>query len=151
MRGTVNADTAPAAQLSTSDRSGRAGTTPFKGPFKGKGAGDAGNDLRALRGALEAIEREMRQLKQRCLKVDPRVRPFYLDVVQRRARRAPAHTLRWRHRSGRHSTWACVAAAIDALAPPIRAVFEGFNDEAVRLNARAAALRRQWRDRTTDG
>lgn len=93
----------------------------------------------------------MRQLKQRCLKLDPRVRHFYLDVVQRPTRGRPAHTLRWRHSSGRHSTWTGVAAAIDRLAPPIRALIVALNEEAIRLNAQAVVLRRQLRELTGCG
>jgi hypothetical protein len=146
MRDAVNADTAPAARLSTSDQSGPEKATPFKGPFKGKGAGCAGGDPRNCRNELEAVERAMRQVKQQCLQLDPLYRRFYLDVVQRPTRGRPTRTLRWRHSSGRHTTWACVEAALGNFARPIRNIMAEWNQQAVRINARARGLRQQLRD-----
>jgi hypothetical protein len=128
------------------DQSGRGKSTPFKSPFKGKGAASAGGYPRACRNELEGVEREMRQVKQRCLLLDPLFRRFYLDVIQRPTCGRPTRTLRWRHSSGRHTTWACVEAAIVNFARPIRDLLVEWNQEAVQLNARAMGLRQQLRD-----
>jgi hypothetical protein len=145
MRDAVNADTAPAAPLSTFERSGRVNATPFKGPFKGKGATGAGGDPRDCRNGLEALEREMCHEKARSRSLDQSVRRFYLDVIRRPTAGRPTRTLRWRHTSGRHTTWAQVEAAVADLPEPIRQRLAVMNENAIRLNAQAMTLRRQLR------
>lgn len=117
---------------------------PFKGPFKGKGAGSA--DRRACRSALQDVEDAMRQLKQRSKTRELAVRPFYLDVIRRATLGPPTLTLRWRYTAGRHASWPVVQAAIASLPRPIQAVYDRFNGEAVKLNERAGALRRRLRE-----
>ena len=130
--------------MSTLDpfESGRA--PPFKGPFKGKGAGSA--DRRACRSALAGVEEAMRQLKQRSMKRDLAVRPFYLDVIRRPTMGPPTIALRWRYTAGRHASWRTVQAAIVSLPRPIQAVYARLNGEAVKLNGRASALRLRLRE-----
>ena len=88
----------------------------------------------------------MRQLKQRSIKRDLAVRPFYLDVIGRTTMGPPTLSLRWRYTGGRHATWRTVQAAIVSLPRPIQAVYARLNSEAVKLNERASALRRRLRE-----
>ena len=140
----VNVESGSGGDLSTLDRFESRSAPPFKGPFKGKGAGSA--DRRAYRSALEDVEEAMRQLKQRSIKRDLAVRPFYLDVIRRPTNGPPTITLRWRYTAGRHATWRTVQAAIVSLPRPIQAVYARLNGEAVKLNGRASALRQRLRE-----